>query len=730
MSPRSTSSRRRVALAERRLLAEQLEVARSGPGSPGTSACRGAVPAPRVRRRTRAGPTPLRSSSLPSNSASSRPRGVSTSNLSANGSMPDLAEALQRLPARAQDLCLARQPLVRLELTHRRSRRSARRPGGAPPASATARGAGSCGNAGSRRARARRSRSTVAVPELGDDALDDRRRPRRRCRRSGRTGCTRPCSCRSPMRGAVSSTRVRRAVRENRLAADACMPGAITPPMNSPLSETTSKFVAVPKSTTIAGPPNRANAARAFTTRSAPTSRGLSVRIGTPVFVPGPTMTGGDGEVAGRHLPHRRGHVRDDGRDDQAGHLRLERRCPPARGTRRGAGRARPRSARAGWRCARCARARRRGRPPGRSRCCRRRRRGASRGILPSRREAEVVDQARRREPRRDQRAGRSVHLRRAVRTSPRRRRPRSRVERAASRPPRVPSPRPAPPDRVRRSGRAPPPRRARGTGIPPARAPRVRGRRCATRAQARRARGPWDTPRSVTGSPSSFDHPADEEELLRVLLAEVRGGRAHHVEQPMDGREHAGEVTGPRGALQHVADRARVRHRELDAGRIELVHRRRPHQVGARAVRPRATSRCLVPRVAGQVLAGTRTASGSRRSTRRPGRARPGRDGSATRDRRAAPPSSAPARRRRRPTGVRSTAAVRSAAARISSIARAPLRPPRAGPPAGGRTLDASVERDAAERDVSADDVRGRRRGAPRGCARSCRRRRAPPDR
>ena len=95
--------------------------------------------------------------------------------------------------------------------------------------------------------------------------------------------------------GAVSSTRVRWAVREKRLAADACMPGAITPPMNSPLSETTSKFVAVPKSTTIAGPPKRVNAARALTTRSAPTSRGLSVATGTPVFVPGPTTTGGMG---------------------------------------------------------------------------------------------------------------------------------------------------------------------------------------------------------------------------------------------------------------------------------------------------------------------------------------------------------------------------------------------------------------------------------------------------
>ena len=48
----------------------------------------------------------------------------------------------------------------------------------------------------------------------------------------------------------------------------------------------------VPKSTTIAGPPNIVNAASVFTTRSAPTSRGLSVSTDTPVFMPGPTTSG------------------------------------------------------------------------------------------------------------------------------------------------------------------------------------------------------------------------------------------------------------------------------------------------------------------------------------------------------------------------------------------------------------------------------------------------------
>ena len=45
----------------------------------------------------------------------------------------------------------------------------------------------------------------------------------------------------------------------------------------------------VPKSTTTHGPPKRSCAATEFTSRSAPTSRGLSIRIAIPVFSPGPT---------------------------------------------------------------------------------------------------------------------------------------------------------------------------------------------------------------------------------------------------------------------------------------------------------------------------------------------------------------------------------------------------------------------------------------------------------
>ena len=64
------------------------------------------------------------------------------------------------------------------------------------------------------------------------------------------------------------------------------------PPAYSPLAVTTSKVVAVPKSTTTAPSGQRAWAATALTMRSAPTSRGLSYRMGIPVFTPGPTTTG------------------------------------------------------------------------------------------------------------------------------------------------------------------------------------------------------------------------------------------------------------------------------------------------------------------------------------------------------------------------------------------------------------------------------------------------------
>ena len=50
-------------------------------------------------------------------------------------------------------------------------------------------------------------------------------------------------------------------------------------------------LVEVPKSTTTQAVSHSWCAARVFTTRSAPTSRGLSTSSGTPVRTPGPTTT-------------------------------------------------------------------------------------------------------------------------------------------------------------------------------------------------------------------------------------------------------------------------------------------------------------------------------------------------------------------------------------------------------------------------------------------------------
>ena len=51
---------------------------------------------------------------------------------------------------------------------------------------------------------------------------------------------------------------------------------SVVPPLDSTLRETTSNVVAVPKSTTMHGPPYFSNAATLLTMRSAPTSAGLS----------------------------------------------------------------------------------------------------------------------------------------------------------------------------------------------------------------------------------------------------------------------------------------------------------------------------------------------------------------------------------------------------------------------------------------------------------------------
>ena len=76
--------------------------------------------------------------------------------------------------------------------------------------------------------------------------------------------------------GGARSTFGSRAPRSERASSEISIPVISAPPTYSPSRESTSKVVAVPKSTQTAGPPKRARMATALTRRSAPISRGLS----------------------------------------------------------------------------------------------------------------------------------------------------------------------------------------------------------------------------------------------------------------------------------------------------------------------------------------------------------------------------------------------------------------------------------------------------------------------
>ena len=66
----------------------------------------------------------------------------------------------------------------------------------------------------------------------------------------------------------------------------------MAPPRNAPVLSTTDTVVAVPRSQMTQGAPKRATAATAPTSRSGPSWAGLSMRMLTPVLVPGPTISG------------------------------------------------------------------------------------------------------------------------------------------------------------------------------------------------------------------------------------------------------------------------------------------------------------------------------------------------------------------------------------------------------------------------------------------------------
>ena len=139
--------------------------------------------------------------------------------------------------------------------------------------------------------RGRRWRSWWRRPgRAGSDRRS--RRPHPRCRRRGPTGSLRRCSSRSPTAGPpaprgrasrlAGPTWRRRSADRARSRPRGTHPG---PRRRRSSSRCRSRRRSH-------GPPNRVYAARVFTIRSAPTSRGLSVNTDTPVLVPGPTTSG------------------------------------------------------------------------------------------------------------------------------------------------------------------------------------------------------------------------------------------------------------------------------------------------------------------------------------------------------------------------------------------------------------------------------------------------------
>jgi hypothetical protein len=92
--------------------------------------------------------------------------------------------------------------------------------------------------------------------------------------------------------GGLADLDAGQAARVKSASAEMPSPGAMAPPRNSPLAETTSKVVAVPMSTTMQGPAKRSKAATQLQMRSAPASEGLSMRTGRPVLTPGSTNMG------------------------------------------------------------------------------------------------------------------------------------------------------------------------------------------------------------------------------------------------------------------------------------------------------------------------------------------------------------------------------------------------------------------------------------------------------
>ena len=96
-------------------------------------------------------------------------------------------------------------------------------------------------------------------------------------------------------------------------------------------------------------------------------------------------------------------------------------------------------------------------------------------------------------------------------------------------------------------------------------------------------------------------DHAPDDRQLLPVLLAEVRPGGLHQVQQFQDDRGDTREVAGPRRAVQRLADAGEF-HARAEASRVHVPRLRHKQQVRARLC-GHAQVAVQVAGVAGQVL-------------------------------------------------------------------------------------------------------------------------------
>jgi hypothetical protein len=98
------------------------------------------------------------------------------------------------------------------------------------------------------------------------------------------------------------------------------------------------------------------------------------------------------------------------------------------------------------------------------------------------------------------------------------------------------------------------------------------------------------------------LDHPANEEELLRIFLTEVRAARPGQVEETVHDLQDAVEMTGPGRTLERLADRARVWLGQRDIRGIDLLHGGSPDRVDAESSTELEVSR-LIARIGREVL-------------------------------------------------------------------------------------------------------------------------------